>query len=34
MLILYGALQVKNLKGNFISYQVPTYLGMMAASYE
>lgn len=34
MSILSGALQVKNLKGNFITYQVPTYFGMLAASYE
>lgn len=34
MLILLGALQVKNLKGNFIVYQVPTYFGMLVASYE
>jgi aromatic ring-opening dioxygenase LigB subunit len=34
MLILHGALQVKNLKGSFIAYQVPTYFGMLEASYE
>lgn len=34
MLILLGALQVKNLKGSFIAYQVPTYFGMLVASYE
>lgn len=34
MLILLGALQVKNLKGSFITYQVPSYFGMLAASYE
>lgn len=34
MLILLGALQVKNLKGSFITYQVPSYFGMLVASYE
>lgn len=34
MLILLGALQVKNLKGTLITYQVPTYFGMLTASYE
>lgn len=34
MLILSGALQVKNLKGNLIVYEAPTYFGMLAASYE
>ncbi len=34
MLILLGALQVKKLKGNFITYQIPSYFGMMVASYE
>jgi aromatic ring-opening dioxygenase LigB subunit len=34
MLILLGALKVKNLKGSFIHYQVPTYFGMLVASYE
>lgn len=34
MLILYGALQICPMKGQFISYQVPTYFGMMVATYE
>jgi aromatic ring-opening dioxygenase LigB subunit len=34
MLILYGALQVKPLTGHFITYQVQTYFGMLAATYE
>lgn len=34
MLILLGALQVKKLKGSFITYQVPSYFGMLVASYE
>lgn len=34
MLILYGALQICPMKGEFISYQVPTYFGMMVATYE
>lgn len=34
MLILLGALQVKNLNGSFITYQVPSYFGMLVASYE
>jgi aromatic ring-opening dioxygenase LigB subunit len=34
MLILSGALEVKHLKGSFIAYQVPSYFGMLVASYE
>jgi aromatic ring-opening dioxygenase LigB subunit len=34
MLILYGASTVNPMKGEFLSYQVPTYFGMIVASYE
>lgn len=34
MLILYGALTVVPMKSDFISYQVPTYFGMLTASFE
>lgn len=34
MLILYGALTVVPMKSELISYQVPTYFGMLTASFE
>jgi aromatic ring-opening dioxygenase LigB subunit len=34
MLILYGASLVVPMKGSLISYDVPTYFGMLVASYE
>ncbi len=34
MLILHGATKVVPMTGEFISYQVPTYFGMMVAGYE
>lgn len=34
MLILYGALTVVPMKGELISYQVPTYFGLLVASFE
>jgi Uncharacterized conserved protein len=34
MLILYGATQVVPMKGTLLSYQVPTYFGMLVASYK
>jgi aromatic ring-opening dioxygenase LigB subunit len=33
MLVLYGASQITPLRREFLSYQVPTYFGMMVASY-
>jgi aromatic ring-opening dioxygenase LigB subunit len=33
MLILYGALKDTRLKGELLSYQAPTYFGMMVAGY-
>lgn len=33
MLILYGATKVVPMKGEFLSYQVPTYFGMTVAKY-
>lgn len=34
MLILYGALKIKPMHGELLSYQVPTYFGMTVASYK
>lgn len=34
MLILYGALCIAPMKGDLISYQAPTYFGMLVASFE
>ncbi|HBM80284.1 MAG: hypothetical protein QME45_07870 [Clostridiales bacterium] len=34
MLILYGALQVVPMAGEVLSYQVPTYFGMLVASFQ
>ncbi len=34
MLILHGILSVKPLKTSFITYQCPTYFGMLVATYE
>jgi aromatic ring-opening dioxygenase LigB subunit len=34
MLILYGALELTPMKGELISYQVPSYFGMLVASFE
>jgi aromatic ring-opening dioxygenase LigB subunit len=34
MLILHGASTVNPMKGEFLSYQVPTYFGMIVACYE
>lgn len=34
MCILYGVLKIAPLKGTLLSYQVPTYFGMLAAAYE
>lgn len=34
MLILYGALKIKPMKGKLLSYQVPTYFGMSVSIYE
>lgn len=34
MLILYGASQVVRMKGELLSYQAPTYFGMLCAAYE
>lgn len=33
MLILYGAIRDSNIKGELLSYQVPTYFGMTVAKY-
>ena len=34
MLILYGALKITPMKGKLLCYQLPTYFGMLVASYE
>ena len=34
MVVLYGALKKGPMKGEFLSYQVPTYFGMLVAAYE
>ena len=34
MIMLYGATKVVPMKGEFLSYQVPTYFGMTVASYK
>jgi aromatic ring-opening dioxygenase LigB subunit len=34
MLMLHGALSVGTWKGEFLSYEAPTYFGMLCASYE
>lgn len=34
MLILHGALGVRPMKGELLSYEVPTYFGMMCAAYQ
>lgn len=34
MLILYGALEIAPMKSRLISYQAPTYFGMLVASFE
>jgi aromatic ring-opening dioxygenase LigB subunit len=34
MSMLYGVSQVVPLKGEFLAYALPSYFGMMTASYE
>jgi aromatic ring-opening dioxygenase LigB subunit len=34
MLVLQGALELKPMRGELLSYEVPTYFGMMCAAYE
>jgi len=34
MLMLHGALEHGNWRGEFLSYEAPTYFGMLCASYE
>ena len=34
MLMLHGALDGQNWTGEFLSYEAPTYFGMLCASYQ
>lgn len=34
MLILVGALEVRPMQGELLSYEVPTYFGMLSAAYQ
>ncbi len=34
MLMLHGALEPGKWEGEFLSYEAPTYFGMLCASYE
>jgi aromatic ring-opening dioxygenase LigB subunit len=34
MAMLVGVLEVTPMKGELVSYQVPTYYGMLCASYQ